>query len=95
MTVRLSPHKVSRIMRYYFTGISQSEIAGKAGVDQSTVSIYSSRFKEVAAQTGLSEKSAMAKAVEGALQAAEAIGPEAVAEVVESLPEEILPSESK
>jgi hypothetical protein len=37
----------------------------------------------------------VAKAVEGALQAAEAIGPEAVAEVAESLPEEILPSEIK
>ena len=37
----------------------------------------------------------MAKAVEGVLQAAEAVGPEAVAEAAESLPEEILPSETK
>jgi hypothetical protein len=49
----------------------------------------------VAAQTGLSEESAVAKAAEAALQAAEVIGPEAVAEVVESLPEEILRSEDK
>ena len=46
--------------------------------------------RKVAAHIGLSEETAVDKAAEGALQAAEAIGPEAVAEVVESLPEEIL-----
>jgi MFS family permease/enamine deaminase RidA (YjgF/YER057c/UK114 family) len=48
--------------------------------------------KEVAAQIGLPEESAVAKAAEATLQAAEAIGPEAVAKVVESLPKEVLPS---
>jgi len=51
--------------------------------------------REVAAQTGLSEEAAVAKAVEGVLLAAEAIGPEAVAEVAESLPEEVLPLSDK
>jgi len=46
--------------------------------------------KEVAAQIGLPEEMVVAKAVEGVLLAAEAIGPEAVAQVAESLPEEVL-----
>lgn len=53
MTVRLSPQKVSRILRNYFSGMSQCEIAKKAVVDQSTVSIYSSRIKKRAAEVGL------------------------------------------
>ncbi len=53
MTVRLSPQKVSKILRNYFSGMPQCEIAKKAGVDQSTVSIYSSRFKQRAAEVGL------------------------------------------
>jgi len=53
MTVRLSPQKVSKILRNYFSGMSQCEIAKKAVVDQSTVSIYSSRFKQRAAEVGL------------------------------------------
>jgi uncharacterized protein YgiM (DUF1202 family) len=53
MTVRLSPHKISRILKYYFKGLPQPTIAGKVGVDQSTVSLYSSRFKELAAEIGL------------------------------------------
>jgi len=54
MTVRLSPQKVSKILRNYFSGMPQCEIAKKAVVDQSTVSIYSSRFKQRAAEVGLS-----------------------------------------
>lgn len=54
MTVRLSPQKVSKIFRNYFSGMPQCEIAKKAAVDQSTVSIYSSRFKQKAAEVGLS-----------------------------------------
>ena len=46
--------------------------------------------EEVAAQTGLSKEMVVAKVAEEVLLAAEAIGPEAVAEVAESLPEEIL-----
>ena len=53
MTVRLSPQKVSRILRNYFSGMPQCEIAKKAVVDQSTVSIYSSRIKQRAAEVGL------------------------------------------
>ena len=54
MTVRLSPQKVSKILRNYFSGMPQCRIAEKAVVDQSTVSIYSSRFKQRAAEIGLS-----------------------------------------
>ena len=53
MTVRLSPQKVSKILRNYFSGMSQCEIAKKAVVDQSTVSIYSSRLKQGAVEIGL------------------------------------------
>ncbi len=79
-------------------GASQGIIQGAAetGADlgDATLQIIEA-VKEIAAQTGLSEESAVAKAAEGALQAAEAIGPEAVAEVVESLPEEILALDDK
>lgn len=51
--------------------------------------------KEVAAEAGLSEEVAVAKAVEGALEVAEALGPQAVAEVAESLPDELLPLDTK
>ena len=51
--------------------------------------------RKVAAHIGLSEEAAVEIAAEGALQAAEAIGLEAVAEVVESLPEEILALDKK
>jgi hypothetical protein len=53
MTVKLSPQKVTKILKNYFSGMSQCEIAGKAVVDQSTVSIYSSRLKQRAAEVGL------------------------------------------
>jgi len=53
MTVRLSPQKVSKIMRCYFTGVHQPSIAKKVRVDQSTVSLYASRFKERVKEVGL------------------------------------------
>lgn len=53
MTVRLSPHNVSRILSDYFHGVSQATIAGRSGVDQSTVSLYASRFKRLASQIGI------------------------------------------
>jgi len=53
MTVRLSPQKASRILRYYFNVVPQPAIAWRVGVDQSTVSLYSSRFKERANEVGL------------------------------------------
>ncbi len=54
MTVKLSPHKISTILRCYFAGVSQPDIARRVGVDQSTVSLYSSRFQTMAAQYGIS-----------------------------------------
>lgn len=53
MTLRLSYHKVSKILSCYFRGIPQPEVARKVGVDQSTVSIYAARFRERAAKVGL------------------------------------------
>ncbi len=54
MTVQLSPHKVSKILRGYFRGLPQTKIAKEAGVDQSSISHYATRFKEVATEVGLS-----------------------------------------
>lgn len=45
MTVMLPPHKVSRMLRYYFAGMPQTGIARRNNVDQSTVSKYAQRFK--------------------------------------------------
>ena len=53
MTVRLSPHKATKILIWFFRGMPQKEIAEKAAVHQSTVSIYSSRFKKRVSQIGL------------------------------------------
>lgn len=53
MTQKLSPHKVSKMMALYFEGYSQSGIANKLKVDQSTVSLYVSKFKSLAEQQGL------------------------------------------
>jgi len=53
MTVQLSPHKVSKILRGYFCGVPQTKIAKEAGVDQSSISHYATRFKEMAAKYGL------------------------------------------
>jgi len=53
MTVKLSRHKVSRILRYYFRGMTQPVIAQRVGVDQSTVSLYATSFKKRAAVVGL------------------------------------------
>ncbi len=53
MAHKLSPHKASRIMELYFQGHSQPEIAGRLNVDQSTVSLYVTRFKHLAGEEGL------------------------------------------
>ncbi len=53
MTVQLSSHKISKILRVYFQGQPQTEIAKKTRVDQSSVSHYASYFKETATQIGL------------------------------------------
>jgi len=53
MTVQLSPHKVSKILRGYFSGLPQTVIAKKVAVDQSSVSIYASELKRLAARAGV------------------------------------------
>ncbi len=53
MTVRLSQHKITRMLRYYFRGVPQLVIAGRVGVDQSTVSLYAASFRLVASEVGL------------------------------------------
>ena len=53
MTQKLSPHKVSKMMALYFEGYSQSAIANKLKVDQSTVSLHVSKFKFLSEQQGL------------------------------------------
>jgi len=53
VTVKLSRLKTNKIMRLYFIGRTQVEIAVKAAVDQSTVSHYATRFKEIARTQGL------------------------------------------
>ena len=53
MTVQLSLHKVRKMLRGYFRGLPQTEIAKQAGIDQSSVSHYASRFKKTAAQYNL------------------------------------------
>jgi transposase len=50
MTVRLSDHRVSLVLRYIFQGCSQKAIARKVGAEQSTVSLWFSRFKVRASQ---------------------------------------------
>ena len=53
MTVRLSRLKINKMMRLYFVGLTQVDIAAKTAVDQSTVSHYATRFKEIAWTQGL------------------------------------------
>ncbi len=53
MTVKLSPQKVAKILRYYFRGLPQMKIAKKSGVDQSSISLYATRFKERVSEVGI------------------------------------------
>lgn len=53
MTEKTSHHKVSRMLELYFQGYSQSDIAAKINVDQSTVSLHINRFKTMADRQGL------------------------------------------
>ncbi|MBA7564317.1 hypothetical protein ES708_05980 [subsurface metagenome] len=53
MSVRLSQQKVTRLLKYYFAGMTQPVIAQKLGIDQSSVSLYAKRFSERAAEIGL------------------------------------------
>jgi len=53
MSVKLSPQKAAKILRYYFSGLPQIKIAKKSGVDQSSVSLYATRFKKRASEVGI------------------------------------------
>ena len=76
-------------------GVSQGIVQGavETGTDIETVVAQTIKVvRESAKQIGLSEDEAITRAVEGTLQAAEALEPQVAAEVVEAIPEEILPS---
>ena len=76
-------------------GASQGIVQGaiETGTDINVVVTQTIKVvSESAKQIGLSEDEAIARAVEGVLQAAEALEPQVAAEVVEAIPEEILPS---
>ncbi len=53
MTVKLSRLKANKIIRLLFRGLTQVSIAERTRVDQSTISIYYSSFKEIADNEGL------------------------------------------
>ena len=53
MTVRLSPQRVNKIIKLYFSGQPQTRIAKSVKVDQSTISLYASRFADRAREVGL------------------------------------------
>ena len=55
VTVRLSGQKVSLILGYLLRGWPQPAVAGKLGVDQSTVSLWFSRFKARAKRASISQ----------------------------------------
>ncbi|MFH1647780.1 MAG: MFS transporter [Chloroflexota bacterium] len=77
-------------------GASQGVLQGAAetGADLGeTTARTIEAAREVAAQAGIPERAAVIQAAEGVLTAAEAIGPQAVAEVADALPEEVLSPE--
>ena len=53
MTVKLSPHKITRLLRMYLLGFSQFNIAQKIGVNQATVSLYVNEFSAMVEEEGL------------------------------------------
>jgi predicted transcriptional regulator len=53
MTAKLSPYKLSKMMSLYFQGYSQTYIANKLKIDQSTVSLHISKFESLAEEHGL------------------------------------------
>ena len=46
MAQKISPYKKSKIMALYFEGYSQSAIANKLNIDQSTISLHVSKEKK-------------------------------------------------
>jgi hypothetical protein len=53
MTAKLSPHKVSKMMALYFDGYSQTAIANKLKISQSTCALYIAKFKSKSEQQGI------------------------------------------
>jgi hypothetical protein len=53
MTVRLSDQKVTLVLHYILLGWPQQAIAKKVGTDQSTVSLWFSRFRVRVGEIGL------------------------------------------
>ena len=53
MTIRISQHKASKIIHYFFKGLPQPEIADKCGINQATVSRYALKFKIDANEVGI------------------------------------------
>jgi len=53
MALGLSPHRISRMMDLYFQGYSQSAIAIRLKISQSTVSLYLSKFASAVEAQGL------------------------------------------
>ncbi|MFC1900717.1 MFS transporter [Chloroflexota bacterium] len=73
-------------------GIVQGAI--ETGTDVTEVVKHAMKaVRKTSREMGMSEDEALSMAAEGALQAAESLGSEVVAEVVEAIPEEHLPSE--
>jgi len=86
---RMNPRDILRSAGY---GIVQG--AGETGADLAKAAVQAvETAREVAEQARLSEKEAAAYVVQGALEAAAAIGTEAVAQVMASLPEDVLPAD--
>ena len=53
MAKKLSPQKMSKMMALYFQGCTQTEIANKLKIDQSTVSLHAGKLKALAMEKGL------------------------------------------
>lgn len=53
MTVPLSPSKVKKLLKYYFSGLQQPVIAKKLGISQGSVSHWVGKFGKQAATDGL------------------------------------------
>jgi hypothetical protein len=86
---RMNPRDILRGAGY---GVVQG--AGETGVDLAKAAVQAVEAgKEVAEQAHLSEKEAAAYVAQGALEAAAAMGAEAVAQVMASLPEDVLPAD--
>ncbi len=73
-------------------GIIQGTVEVKADITLATIKTIETAMK-IARRVGLTDERAAEVAVEGALQTAEALGPEVVAEVVEGIPDKYLKSE--